>query len=455
MFWSPPPAEAENPGDMEDALGEMPLREVEREICQLAAQINAATARWLTLAEEFDRRGGHEAFGFVSCASWLAWRCSITPRAAREQLRVARSLRQLPSIAAAFRSGSLSYSKVRALTRVAEPEMEAALLELAREATAAQLERLLRGYRRALEPDAASSAMERRHLATRWEEDGSLSIRGSLPADEGALFLKALEIARDALAHDSCDVAAEPGEQAATMPDRADALVAVSESAIARGVTAAAGGDRHQVVIHVDVGELQGSGRDGSASLEEGVPLPAATAKRLACDASIVTLVERDGEPLSVGRKTRSIPPSLQRALRSRDRGCRFPGCGRDRFVDAHHVEHWAEGGETSLANLVQLCRHHHRLVHEGGITIANRPGGLEFRTPNGRVLETSPQLPCAHPAECHAAGGSPPLDENVASPRSWGESIDYDLAVFVLAELQERRTEAVERKPHPATAVA
>lgn len=72
MFWSPPPADAENPGDMEDALGEMPLREVEREICQLAAQINAATARWLTLAEEFDRRGGHEAFGFVSCASWLA-----------------------------------------------------------------------------------------------------------------------------------------------------------------------------------------------------------------------------------------------------------------------------------------------------------------------------------------------------------------------------------------------
>ena len=81
-------------------------------------------------------------------------------------------------------------------------------------------------------------------------------------------------------------------------------------------------------------------------------------------------LLERAGRPLSVGRKTRSVPPALRRALASRDRGCRFPGCTNHRTVDAHHIQHWANGGATSLDNLVQLCRHHHRLLHEGGYTV-------------------------------------------------------------------------------------
>lgn len=102
-----------------------------------------------------------------------------------------------------------------------------------------------------------------------------------------------------------------------------------------------------------------------------------------------MAITERGGRPLTVGRKTRTVPPALRRALRSRDRCCRFPGCTQSRFVDAHHIHHWAHGGETKLANLVLLCRHHHRLLHEGGFAVERTPaGGLRFRRPDGRAIQ-------------------------------------------------------------------
>jgi hypothetical protein len=118
------------------------------------------------------------------------------------------------------------------------------------------------------------------------------------------------------------------------------------------------------------------------------------TARRLGCDTSVVPILSSGGETLSVGRKTRSIPPHIRRALDSRDGGCRFPGCENRRWVDAHHIHHWAKGGETSLDNLVVLCRHHHRLVHEGGFSVRRPPTGeLEIRRPDGRLIAPSPPL--------------------------------------------------------------
>jgi hypothetical protein len=109
----------------------------------------------------------------------------------------------------------------------------------------------------------------------------------------------------------------------------------------------------------------------------------------MACDASVLRWRESaSGEPLSIGRKTRSIPPALRRALQRRDGGCRFPGCTCRRFVDAHHIVHWADGGETSMDNLVMLCRRHHRLVHEGGFGVRMGPGGeVCFSYPDGAAL--------------------------------------------------------------------
>ncbi len=154
----------------------------------------------------------------------------------------------------------------------------------------------------------------------------------------------------------------------------------------------ARGGERYQVVVHVDTAALRDA--EAGSQLADGTPLPAETARRLACDAAIVPLIERAGKPLSVGRKTRSVPPALRRALASRDRGCRFPGCTNHRTVDAHHIEHWAHGGATSLENLVQLCRHHHRLLHEGGYTVTKAGARFVFRRPDGRQIRPIPRKP-------------------------------------------------------------
>ncbi len=152
------------------------------------------------------------------------------------------------------------------------------------------------------------------------------------------------------------------------------------------------GGDRYQVVVHVDAASLRDA--QGESELADGAPISAEAARRIACDAAIVPLLERAGRPLSVGRKTRSVPPALRRALASRDRGCRFPGCTSHRTVDAHHIDHWANGGATSLDNLVQLCRHHHRLLHEGGYTVTRAGADFVFRRPDGRRIRHVPRPP-------------------------------------------------------------
>jgi hypothetical protein len=120
--------------------------------------------------------------------------------------------------------------------------------------------------------------------------------------------------------------------------------------------------------------------------------LPIETIKRLTCDGSVITIVENErGTPLDVGRKQRTVSTALKRALWSRDRGCSFPGCYKTRYVDAHHIHHWADGGDTSLENLTLLCTHHHTLLHEGGFSIhRDSNGGLYYRRPDGRVIPRS-----------------------------------------------------------------
>jgi len=179
----------------------MPLELLEREITELAAHINAATCRWLMLVGEFDRREGWADWGCKSCTHWLSYRCGLSPAAAREQVRVARLLAELPDLRATFERGELCYSQVRALTRVATAETEQDLLEIARHATAAQLEVVVRAYRGVLstELSAGQPEYERRYVRCENDDDGSLLISARLPAEEGALVLTALEAGRDAV----------------------------------------------------------------------------------------------------------------------------------------------------------------------------------------------------------------------------------------------------------------
>ena len=182
-------------------LEALSVERLEDEICELAAHIWAATCRWLCLLAEFDRREGWKESACVSCAQWLSWRCGLAPGAAREQLRVARRLSELPKIRAAFARGELSYSKVRAVTRVASAKTEEDLLMLAQHATAAQLERLVRTYRGIVVSEIAEQnrSYRERELVWFWDDDGSLVIHGRLPAEDGALLLRALEAGRHEL----------------------------------------------------------------------------------------------------------------------------------------------------------------------------------------------------------------------------------------------------------------
>jgi hypothetical protein len=452
---------------------EWPLERLEREIGELAAHIHAATARWLDMVGEYDRREGWAEWGCTSCAHWLSHTCALAPSAAREQVRVARRLAELPAIRGAFGRGELSYSQVRALSRVATPAIEPVLLELARHATAAQLERTLRAYRGVVERELSRDELEHgdRYVVCEYDDDGSLLLRARLPAEEGALVAAALEAGRDSLRGDSMPgdgsrgdsprgpepssdgrgVSAEadapeeadpPAEAEAQDASSASALVLMAETLLASGAADRGPAESYQVVVHVDADELDGrhpGGHEpaGTCQLDDGQALHPETARRLACDASVVRILERDGRPLSVGRRTRSVPPALRRALGSRDRCCRFPGCTQRRFLHAHHIEHWAHGGPTDLANLIHLCSFHHRLVHEGGYTLerAGRAGRIRFKRPDGRpVPDLWPPAPLhGHPLEHRNRLRGLTLQPDTSASHWTGERLDLALAVDAL----------------------
>ena len=420
------------------------LNALESQITELWGHINAATAQFLALLAEFDRRQGWAQHGVASCAHWLNWQCGISAGAAREKVRVARALTSLPKISEAFGEGRLSYSKVRAVTRVATAETEDSLLNIALHGTAAHVERTVKGFRRVLrvlERDEAEAAQERRYLDCRRECDGSVRIEARLAPEVGELLIKALDTAQTEL--DECageaenagagapDVNAEHANvpagtsRSGTSPQgsapypsvpagtprrsvsqrRADALGHILERFVAGKCSGSANG-AHQVVVHIAHDALCDVPESSGAELEDGRVVAVETARRLSCDGALIGVVEGEkGEPLAVGRRTRAVPPAIRRALRVRDGGCRFPGCDRSRFVHAHHITHWADGGETKLDNLVTLCSQHHRLVHEGGYGVRMNDGEIEFMRPNGRAMPPAGRPLGTFPRERHCGG--------------------------------------------------
>ena len=417
-------------------MGGAPTKSIEREIGELAAHIAAATCRWLELIAEFDRRDGHQAWGFYSCGAWVAWRCSLDPRSAREHVRVARALDRLPLVRERFRSGQLSYSKVRAITRIANAKIEEELVEMARFATAAQLDRIASGYRRSVSLESAKAAHSDRFLAYEWDDDGSLCIRARLAPEDGALLLKALGAGEDEIrAHGESDSdtsqggSAEP--QATPRTNRADALVEVAEGYLGGDKKPRPAGERYHVIVHAQAAAL--SGEEAGCELEDGTAIATETARRLSCEASLVSVLHGPKGELDIGRKTRVVPPAIRRALHVRDEGrCQFPGCENHRWVDAHHIVHWARGGETKLDNLVLLCGHHHRLVHEGGFGVLRQGDGrLVFRRPDGQAVPAAPSPTRGRCAELRARNRREGLQigPGTASPGT-GEPFDRGLAV-------------------------
>ncbi|MYI75367.1 MAG: DUF222 domain-containing protein [Acidobacteria bacterium] len=486
--------------------------EVERlgeRIAELSSRIQAATYDLLVLIREFDAQIGWS--GWTSCAHWLSWRTGLAPGVAREHVRVARALGNLPKLSDAMRRGAVSYSKVRAVTRVATPETEQALLDVAQSGTAAHVEQIVRGWRRVdrtAERTEEKQRQDRRSLRTWVDEDGMVVVQGRLTPEVGAALRRALEAACDKARPavvdsggadaEAFDVALAEEELAPTFAQRqADAIGVVAECALAGGLDRGTAGDRYQVVVHVDGGALADE-RDVPAGMPEtavcddeptevgehvpagtykraelapeldegrqdvpaGTPAPASapaaqsqtvldeaggihvsaeTARRLACDSAKVEMLHGpDGEILGVGRRTRTISPALRRALAARDGQCRFPGC-QNRRCDAHHVQHWADGGETTLDNLVLLCRRHHRAVHEEGFRIAlDATGEVEFIRPDGRPFPAAPPpppwsgaalAPVTERLEQEGVG----IDSRTAVPAWKGKRVDIGWAVDLL----------------------
>jgi hypothetical protein len=281
-------------------------------------------------------------------------------------------------------------------------------------------------------------------------------LHGRLPAEVGALLLRALQAAMEE--QPAPDVSCETSAPAPRLgARRADALGVLAESFLAHRAEALNGGERQQIVVHVDAETLRDRSA-GRCELEDGPALAAETARRLACDASLVEIVEDEaGEPLNVGRKTRSIPPALRRALKARDQGCRFPGCTHSRYVEGHHIRHWADGGETKLSNLALVCKFHYRLVHEGGIVIrVLDDGALKFLRADGSPYD-SPRPDPAYPLPSDwreivrlACEHHVEITPRTAVTRWRGESMDYGFAVQAL--LQQANRPSVYASVHTAT---
>jgi hypothetical protein len=429
VYVPPSPSPAPGPVPFRDADAVQALEELEEKIVVLAAHLHAGDHRLLILVADFDRLRGWEMGGHRSCAHWLAFRTGFDLGACRERVRVARALVNLPETAASMSRGELSFSAVRALTRVATPDNEPDLLDLARGCTTAQLERMVRGFKLGSRQDEADREKERfesRAFSVFPDEEGMYVVKGRLTPELGLLLMRAVEAASDSLYREksSKDVSAETSFQDAAHR-RADALGLVAERALAAGFGESAPvsgtkAERYQVLLHVDGETLKEEGGLGQSELEDGTRVSAETSRRLSCDASVVEIGHaHDGSVLDVGRKARTIPPSVRRALEVRDRGCRFPGCGL-RFTDAHHIKHWADGGETKLNNLLLVCTRHHRLLHEEGWKIEwwGKDRQPAFIDPKGQTHLGRPREAPELPAD--------PVEALIEETRSCGADPDF-----------------------------
>lgn len=338
-------------------------------------------------------------------------------------------------------------------------------------------------------------AYEAREFCWYHDDDGMLVFRGRLPAAEGAAFVKAMEVlvqnsgwqkpakrdgtSRNVSAETSVDESVEtpvgePAQASVDLPvptfpqKRADALMAMADlamTALAADGKPACAADKYQVLVHIDAKGSEdvsaGTFSSSHCTLEIDAchfPLDAATARRLACDATLVTVLEHGaGKVLNVGRRTRTIPPALRRALTLRDQGCRFPGYCETRFVDAHHIHHWCDGGETRLDKLVLLCRFHHRLLHEESFAIVKAVEGFALVRPDGRRL---PRALATRFADVGGQNGNLiieaedetlglRIDARTAVTRWLGEPMDYGFAVSTLMDIAEAQARGLASAAH------
>ncbi|HSJ51071.1 MAG TPA: DUF222 domain-containing protein [Actinomycetota bacterium] len=382
-----------------DVLAELPDSRLEDDFGELHRSVELLEAERLRRLAEIDRRRLFERDGHLSAAAWLVRVFRVAWGAARDQVRLARALDVMPITRQAVEDGEMSLSSARVLASARDadpaafPRSEPLLVGTAVTHSPGELQRAVVLWRDAVEREAGIDADERlrkrRGLYASKTFLGMVRLDGDLDPDGGEPVLRALQAVIDSQARSVANDERTPAQR------RADALGEICRQWLELAERPVVAGEKPHVTVTVDVRTL--SHGDGVAELDHAGPVPAEVARRLACDASVRRVVlSARSEPLDVGRRTPLVPPSMRRALLVRDRRCRFPGCDRAHtWCDAHHVRHWADGGPTALANLILLCRRHHRLVHRrGGFRLELEDGRPVFRRPGGSVLEDDPRGP-------------------------------------------------------------
>jgi hypothetical protein len=624
------------------------IEELGERIAEQAAHLDAATHRLLSDIRAFDEQAGWAHQGARTCAQWLSWRLGWGHGTAREHVRVATKLAELPLIDDALRRGEISYCKARAITRVATPSTESTLLDYARYSTGSQLESICRKWHTVLRHDddtRPKDDQDRRHVRHYDTADGMVKVVAVLHPEEAAMVLAAIErvaiercrerdaetgldeasigVSRQAStsatsadtaavatscdatqscaevdrAHDAASspahvsaetrqpviaspaphistemrcasdacltphvsaearcvpgavsppphvsanasaalaphvspetpdvvmaapglsaedldasapaahVSPEPLDAAAPTPhvraktldattlaphvsaetpgtgvsapdlspgavatpvktlprahtsgfDRADALVSIA-AAIVRGASK----ERSPIELAISVSAetlrhrpaCPDPGKEGAtpdptavACFRDGTCISDVAVRRLACDCGVVGVLEDEaGIALSVGRRTRTIPGAMKRALLRRDRTCRYPGCSTRVFLEGHHITHWIDGGDTALSNLLCLCTHHHRYLHEYGFTVRTAENGdVAFFDSRGRPVPAVPEPAKPRPRgfdtireqnrELHITRDTPAL--------GWdGTPVDHHLVIDGLVRAEER----------------
>jgi hypothetical protein len=413
------PAPLDEPLDP-DALAALSREDLVGRLTNWAGRVAAGEARLLLYLGEFDERRAWSGIGILSCAHWLSWRLGLSLSAAYEKVRIASALRILPLIRTAFSNGEVSYSQVRALTRICTPENEGHFLPLARHATGSQLDRLVRGIIRARRGRDRDEARRRGEtpepvtpqVRTRYDADGNLTITFRCAAEDGAVMLAALDAARydldhpgDSSAEESPDASTPPpaaapaAEEAPCRAGLADGLFALARRYLdVRGQEhpGRARRDRSKLVVQIDP-------LSGWARLPDGELLPPGTPGIDLPAGPLRPFSSADRHAHDAGRTSRDVPQALRDLLGTLDgECCRYPGCTRTRNLHAHHVLFWADGGRTDLDNTVLLCAHHHQVLHDAGFRLALDPRtrAVTVHTPAGGLVPRHPDLPTNSAAE-------------------------------------------------------
>jgi hypothetical protein len=357
---------------------------------ELSSVVDRLQLKLCRVVDRARERGEHRAFSpNISAVSWVAEICSMSRTSAADRLCVGKQIESLPKVAEALRAGEIGYQPVAVICHLNEQlaekgdkVVEEDWVDYARKFSVKELRDLAAITRHVVDPDGflkdANEDFEERRLHI--SQTGSMFvINGVLDPEAGAALKTAI---------DSLSKRHAPDDERTPRQRRADALSEIVLHAMDEGKLPKRNGVRPHITVTTTLEGLKGELGVPASHLEHGMPISSVTVQRLACDGCLSRVLMADSQVIDVGRATRAISPSQKRALRARDKHCRFPGCDRPvSWTNPHHIEFWARGGPTNLPNLVSLCWFHHRCVHEGGWQVVKAAQGFRFVPPESVVM--------------------------------------------------------------------